>query len=206
MYQPKKYKKEDPDALFHFIREHPFATFVLNGDRILATHIPVLIKGESKKFVLFGHIAKHNEQCQYLKDGTDALLIFQGAHGYISSSWYEEKNISTWDYSAVHVNVKLRIQTEKELEDSLRELVTKFERDQENPLYYDDIPEDVIKDHLPHITGFWCEPVKIEGIAKLHQGFSSSDIRSVVTHLRAREDDNSTLLGEQILKENGQSN
>lgn len=68
-------------------------------------------------------MANHNEQQQYLKEGADALIIFQGPHAYVSASWYREKDISTWDYSAVHVNAKIRIQSREELELSLKELV-----------------------------------------------------------------------------------
>lgn len=201
MYQPKKYKKDNPEFLFKFIQQHPFATFVLNGERILATHIPVLTKGTPKDFILFSHIANHNEQFNYLKDDTEALLIFQGAHGYVSSSWYKEKDISTWDYSAVHVNVKLKIQSRAELEDSLKELVATFEKQQEDPLYYKDLPNKMLEDHLPRITGFWCEIERIQGIAKLHQGFDKEDINSVTAHLEKQQNNLNSALSENIKKE-----
>jgi transcriptional regulator len=183
MYQPTKYKKDDADFIFRFIQHHPFATFILNGDRLLATHIPVLTKGSAQDFRLFSHIANHNEQFEFLKDGTEALLIFQGADGYVSSSWYKEKDISTWDYSAVHLNVKLKKQSREELEESLRELVARFENPQKKPLYYQDIPKKMRENHLPLITGFWCEVEKIQGITKLHQGYDKEDIDSITTHL-----------------------
>jgi len=188
MYQPKKYLKDKPKYIFEFIRTHPFATFILNGNRILATHIPVLTEGNAEKFCLYSHIANHNEQIPYLKDGTEALLIFQGAHGYISSSWYREKDISTWDYSAVHVNVKLKIQTREELEKSLQKLVAHFETPQTKPLFYKDIPKQMLEDHLPQITGFWCEPFKVEAVAKLHQGAHKEDINSVTKNLEGLDD------------------
>lgn len=202
MYQPKKYLKKDREYIYKFIQENPFATFVLKGDRLLATHIPVLIKGPVDNFTLYAHIANHNEQYSFLKDGIEALLIFQGPHGYVSSSWYKEKDISTWDYSAVHVNVKLTLQTEEELEDSLQDLVYKFEKKQENPLFYKDLPRDMVEDHLPRITGFWCEPVKIEAIAKLHQGFEKEDLHSVTQHLEAENNPMSCPLSRDIKKEN----
>ncbi|MGY5846352.1 FMN-binding negative transcriptional regulator [Salegentibacter sp. HM20] len=183
MYQPKKYKKTGSAYIFNFIKEFPFASFVLNGERILATHIPVLPEGTSEDFLLFGHIANHNEQYQYLKDGTEALLIFQGPQGYVSSSWYKEKDISTWDYSAVHINVRIKLQSGEELEASLKKLVERFEKEQENPLWYEDIPLKMLEDHLPLITGFWCEPIKIEALAKLHQAYDKDDVDSVIRHL-----------------------
>ena len=201
MYQPKKYKKDDPEFIFKFIQHHPFATFIINGDRLLATHIPVLTLGTAKDFILFAHIANHNEQFKHLEDGKEALLIFQGAHGYVSSSWYKEKDISTRDYSAIHVNVKLKIQSREELEESLQELVATFEKQQENPLYYKDIPKEMLEDHLPHITGFWCKVEKIQAIAKLHQGYDKDDIASVTSHLEKQENNLSSALSENIKKE-----
>lgn len=206
MYQPKKYKKTDPDYIFRFIREHPFATVVLQGSHLLATHIPVLTDGNAQHFRLFSHIANHNKMLPWLKNGAEALLIFQGAHAYVSSSWYAEKDISTWDYSAVHVNAKITLQSEKELEKSLRQLVSRFEKNQEKPLFYDDIPSKMIEDNFHRITGFWCKPTKIEAIAKLHQGFGQEDINSVIQHLDSQTEPSSSALSRDIQKEHGTEN
>ncbi|WP_029036657.1 FMN-binding negative transcriptional regulator [Salinimicrobium xinjiangense] len=203
MFRQQKYLKKDPQYIYDFIQQHPFATFVLQGEELLATHIPVLITGTPEKFLLYGHIAEANEQYKFLKDGLEALLIFQGAHGYVSSSWYKDMNISTWDYSAVHVNVKLKLQSREELENSLQNLIQKFEKDQRCPIYYKDLPDDMVEDHLPLITGFWCEPVKVQAIAKLHQGFEKDDVESVRRHLEERQDPLSSKLSENLKKEHG---
>ncbi|WP_324720858.1 FMN-binding negative transcriptional regulator [Salinimicrobium sp. HB62] len=203
MFRQKKYLKKDSQYIYEFIDHHPFATFVLQGEELLATHIPVLIKGTPEKFQLYGHIAEANEQYKFLKDGLEALLIFHGAHGYVSSSWYKDINISTWDYSAVHVNVKLKLQTREELEQSLQKLIARFEKDQKCPIHYEDLPKDMVEDHLPLITGFWCEPTKVQAIAKLHQGFDKDDVHSVSRHLEARQDPLSSKLSENLNKEHG---
>ena len=203
MFRQKKYLKNDPQYIYNFIDHHPFATFVLQGEDLLATHIPVLITGTPEKFVLYGHIAEANEQYKYLKDGMEALLIFHGAHAYVSSSWYKEINISTWDYSAVHVNVRLKLQSREELEESLQNLIAKFEADQKCPIFYKDLPREMIEDHLPLITGFWCEPVKVQAIAKLHQGFEKDDVYSVTQHLEAGKDPVSSQLSKNIKTEHG---
>ncbi|CAL64993.1 FMN-binding negative transcriptional regulator [Christiangramia forsetii] len=202
MYRASKYQKDDKDFIYSFIEHHPFATFVLNGERLLATHIPILLEGEVSGWRLFSHIANHNEQLKYLKEGAEALVIFQGANAYISSSWYKEKDISTWDYSAVHVNAKIKLQTAEELENSLKELVSKFEKKQDKPLYYDNIPRKMLDEHLPLITGFWLEPYKVEGIAKLHQAYPKHDIEEVTKHLLSSEDTMKNDLGQAIKKEN----
>ena len=203
MYLPKKYQKTDSSYIFDFINQHPFATVVSPGNRLMATHLPVLTEGTSDNFRLFSHLANHNEQLQLLKDDSEALLIFQGAQAYISSSWYKEKDISTWDYSAVHVNVRVRRQTEKELEESLIKLVHHFEKDQKSPLMYHDIPKPMLLEHLPLITGFWCEIIHMEAIAKLHQGYPKEDVISVMGHLAAQENPGARELKNDIQKEHG---
>ena len=203
MYRPSKYRKDNKEFIFSFIQNHPFATFILKGENLLATHIPVLIEGDSTKWQLYAHIARHNEQLEYLRDGAEALVIFHGANAYISSSWYKEKDISTWDYSAVHVNARIKLQSRGELENSLINLVGRFESDQENPLYYKDLPDQMLKEHLPLITGFWLEPFKVEGIAKLHQGNDKEDIERTVNKLKDSVDTNDKEVSEAIKRENG---
>ena len=203
MYQPKKYRKTDPKYIFKFIQEHPLATIVLQGNRMMATHVPMLTEGEALDFRLFSHIANHNELIHFLRNGIEVLLIFQGAHGYVSSSWYDEKDISTWDYSAVHINALVALQSPAELEKSLEKLVNHFEQSQDNPLFYKDISRSMIEEHLPLITGFWCQPYKIEAVAKLHQGFDRKDVDSVTQHLEQLNQPLSSALSQTIRKEHG---
>lgn len=202
MYRPNKYIKDDKDHIFSFIQENPFATFILKGEILLATHIPVLLNGDKNDYELYSHIANHNEQSQYLKDGEEALIVFHGPQSYISSSWYKEKDISTWDYSAVHVNATIKLQTREELENSLRKLVEKFEEDQDNPLYYTDIPKKMLQDHLPLITGFWLKPFKVQGISKMHQSYPQHDIERIVSKLEEKGIPNQMDVSAAIKKEN----
>lgn len=202
MYRPLKYRKDDEEFIFSFIKKHPFATFVLNGKRLLATHIPVLPLGKPHDFKLFSHIANHNEQLAFLKNGAEALVIFHGPHAYVSSSWYREKDISTWDYSAVHVNARVVLQNKQELEYSLKKLVQQFEDKQEKPLFYDDLPKSMLREHLSQITGFWLEPYKIEGVAKLHQAYHKDDIRAVAKKLDEVDGYQEKALSDEMKKEN----
>ena len=202
MYRPASYIKEDKSHIFSFIQQNPFATMVSGGSNLIATHIPVLLEGHEDSWVLYSHMANHNDQRKRLVDGEEALLIFQGPHAYISSSWYREKDISTWDYSAVHVNASIRIQSREELENSLEKLVNRFEREQQNPLYYKDLPEKMLKDHLPLITGFWLDPFKMEAIAKLHQSYPQHDKVAVANKLEQSQDFECSAFLQDFKKEN----
>lgn len=204
MYKQSAFLKDDPQYIWNFIKKKPFATFVIKGSNLLATHIPVLSTGAPEKMVLFAHIAYNNEQIAFLKNDVEALVIFQGENAYVSSSWYEEADISTWDYSAVHVNGTIKLQTEIELLDSLIILVNHFEEVQEKPLYFSDIPKDIIKSHLPKIIGFWIYPSKVQAIAKMSQNKKEKDVESIISHL------NKTCshmdIQDQIRKENDRNN
>ncbi|MCM4155526.1 FMN-binding negative transcriptional regulator [Gramella sp. AN32] len=204
MYRPEKYKKDNEEFIFQFIKKHPFATLISRSENLVATHIPVLLQGDAVSFQLYAHIANHNEQLQSLKDGTEVLVIFHGPNSYISSSWYENKDISTWDYQAVHINGRIKLQTKQELEKSLESLVKYFEKDQEEPLYYSEIPQKMLEDHLPLITGFWIEPFKIQGIAKLHQKYKTEDINRVVKELKKSDDQIAQKLAEEMENENSE--
>jgi len=157
---------------------------VLQGTDLLATHIPILVKGTPDNFQLYSHIANHNEMHSFLKEDTKVLLIFQGAHGYVSSSLYQEKDISTWDYSAVHISATLQKQNLSELKTSLATLVNHFESKEEQPLTFQSLPKQMVEDHLPLITGFWLQPYQIKAIAKHHQGAKTQDVKNVVKHLK----------------------
>lgn len=170
--------------MYRFVQAHPFATMVVQGERLVATHIPIMTTGQAEDFTLYGHIANHNEMLPHIKDGTEVLLIFQGAHGYVSSSWYKNKvDASTWDYSAVHINATVKLQSRDELRESVKKLTHHFEKDQENPHYYDQLPEKMAEDMLNRITGFHLTPTKKQAIAKLHQGYDWEDLSGILNNI-----------------------
>ena len=185
MYQPHKYKNNQPEYIFNFIQQHPFAILVMHGRELLATHVPVLVDGNAANYRLFAHIANHNPMREYLADTKEMLLIFTGPDAYISSSWYSEPDIPTWDYAAVHINAEVRLQTEDELQVSLEKLIAHFEKDQPSPLAIGSIPENTWRENFQEITGFWLLPNRAVGIEKLHQGFSKHDVKTITNKLDA---------------------
>lgn len=184
MYQPKKYRNNSSKFLNAFVQNHPFATVVIKGDKLLATHIPILIDDDPTILRLYGHIANHNPMYAHIKDGAEMLLIFKGADSYISSSWYAEPEIPTWDYEAVHINARIKVQSDLELTHSLEKLIRHFEKDMKDPLQPNDIPHKIWNENFKEITGFWLEPMECLGVQKLHQGFDALDIHNIAINLK----------------------
>ncbi|SRR5690554_6213125 len=205
MYQPSKYRNDDRDFIFKFIQDHPFATVIIQGKHLLATHIPILVSGSAEKFRLFGHIANHNPMRGSLEENGEILVVFKGPDAYVSSSWYGSPDIPTWDYTAVHINATIHLQTSKELENSLKQLILHFEKNSVHPLDPTKIPESIWNENFHNITGFWLEPFICVGIEKLHQGFEKIIIENIVQQLN-QVPDHQEGIGELLKKKHRVSN
>ena len=59
-----------------------------------------MVKREGEEIVVSGHLAYGNRQWRTLNEEQESLIIFQGPHSYISSSWYEEQQVPTWNYQS----------------------------------------------------------------------------------------------------------
>ena len=105
MYSVPHYKEQDPQAIFDFIKAHPFALVTGLGDSYpVATHIPleVTVKDDGKVF-LCGHMMRKSDHHQAFSKNEHVLAIFNGPHGYVSASWYSTPALaSTWNYMTVN--------------------------------------------------------------------------------------------------------
>jgi len=93
------------------VRDNPFAAVISTGPGgPVATHLPVIIPPAGRLAaggVLWGHLARANPQWQTFEAARPVLLIFTGAHAYVSPAHYQrEPSVPTWNYSAVHVTAR----------------------------------------------------------------------------------------------------
>ena len=104
MYTPPHNRQDDPQAVFAFMREFPFAAVVTSGEAgLMATHIPLTVDGTGDSYRISGHLAKANPQAAQLAAWTEVMAIFSAPHGYVSPSNYEPGVwVPTWNYVAVH--------------------------------------------------------------------------------------------------------
>lgn len=199
MYTAKVNRNENTEELREFIHANGFAILVSTVEgKPWATHVPLLLSGDKKK--LQGHIAKGNKQWKEWNADTEVLAIFQGAHAYISSSWYDHENVSTWNYLAVHVYGKLKIQTEQELLNSLKELTDKYEKQSEKPVSVDRMNPNYVKREMLGIVGFEIEISKMEAAYKLSQNRDAKNHEMIVTELEKRGDQGSIAIATEMKK------
>ena len=196
MYRPAFFREDRLDVLHGLIRTHPFAQLVTAGGRGLqANPLPMLIDPEaSPKGTLRGHLARGNDQVAALREGVEALVIFQGPQAYVSPAWYPSKDapgpghgkvVPTWNYVAVHAWGMPRVIDDVAwLRRLVGDLTEAQERDRTNPWAVEDAPEEFIAGMLKAIVGIEIPIDRIEGKWKLSQNRPEPDRRGVVDGLR----------------------
>src|SRR6266404_2997649 len=124
MYNYPHYKEQDQERLFEFMSSHPFVTLIGcdRKGRVEATQIPVLVERKEGRVLIHGHIAKKSEHHNAFEENPDVLVLFTGAHTYVSGSWYSGNphQASTWNYISVHARGQIKFQDEKSLIELLK--------------------------------------------------------------------------------------
>lgn len=183
MYIPKQYRMDHDEAV-QFMKSYPFALLVtVDEHRPLATHIPLEIREVKGKIYATGHIAYGNMQKKTLDNNSNVLLIFQGPHAYISSSWYDHENVPTWNYLAIHAYGTARVLTKDELKSDLESLLKHYESHRQNGRTWDTFNPEFLESEMKGIVGYEIEITSIQAAAKMSQNRTDTDYQSIVTEL-----------------------
>ncbi len=193
MYIPPHFAEHNKQEIEQLVREFSFATLVSVHDNIpWATHIPLeLVIETDGQWWLHGHVARANPQWKNFESLPDVLAIFMGPHTYVSPSWYNHKNVPTWNYTAVHLYGKPMLVEGAELEAMLQKLMNKYEAlHAEKPQGYHEIPERTLAIDLRGVVGFKIEVTRIQAISKLSQNRDAESHASVIEHLKQTGEQN----------------
>jgi transcriptional regulator len=203
MYIPAFNAVHDPAILFDLMRHSSFATLVTNHEGApYATHLPFLLDTDASEHgTLIAHMARGNAQWRDFDGLNEALTIFQGAHAYISPSWYEEPvSVPTWNYAVAHAyGVPRVIEDESRVRAILRNIVDLHEGAFDAP-WRMDLPEDFLHKQLTAIVAFEIPITRLEGKLKMSQNRSPDDQRRVAEALSASPDANAQAVGD-IMRE-----
>lgn len=188
MYTPPYFKVSDQEEMIAFMQQHPFALLVsAHAKEPEVTHLPLEVEKRGDELFLTGHVARNNPQGGMLGQ-TDAsvLVIFQGAHAYVSSSWYSQPSVPTWNYMALHAYGQARVITSGEkVTGMMQALLSKYEQGQQFPVTWGAVPEKVMDGLLNGITCFEIKVERIEAKYKLSQNRNEQDRQSIISHLEA---------------------
>ncbi|MGE5701152.1 MAG: FMN-binding negative transcriptional regulator [Clostridia bacterium] len=199
MYIPSHFAETDKQTLFDFMEANSFAILFSQKDGVpQASHLPFLLDREEE--CLYGHMAIANG---HWRDASgEVMVVFSGAHAYISPSWYQEKAaVPTWNYTAVHAYGTFEQVKAEELPPILAKSVEQYESTFAEPWRLEDADPEYVGKMSKAIVGFRIKLSKLEGKWKLNQNHSRERQERVVVALKAQGDENSLQIA-QLMEDN----
>lgn len=198
MFIPKIYKSEDQELMKKIISDNGFALLISDKGKLSATHSMFLFNENNNGFFLETHISKANFQAKVLKDGDEVLCDFLGAHSYISSSWYEKANVSTWNYEAVQIRGRVKLMNDEELYQHLEKLTFKYEKTQKCPMFVENMGDEMVRKEMKGAFGMHIFPTEIFIAKKLSQNRNEVDFENIILNLEESNNENSLKIGEKM--------
>ncbi|MBL8078504.1 MAG: FMN-binding negative transcriptional regulator [Anaerolineales bacterium] len=195
MYTPKLYREEDREKILEFLKRNNFPALVTSdGEKLIATHLPVeVVETGNDTLKIYSHMSRANLQWKSFSE-QEALLIFQGAHTYISPTWYNHVNVPTWNYMMVHVYGKARVVDGEELKSTLGRLVERHETGCDYRM--ESLPGEFVEKELKGAVGFVVDVTRIDAGYKLSQNRNDEDHANIIRELELRGDEESTRVAE----------
>jgi len=190
MYIPKLYREEVHENILEFLHANNFPALVTHdGEKPIATHLPVeVIEAEDGALTILGHMSRANPQWKSFGE-QEVLLIFQGAHTYISPRWYSQVNVPTWNYMIVHLYGKVRLVEGDELYSLMSRLVQKHEAETSYSL--EGLPQDFVQKEMNGVVGLAVDVTRIDAEYKLSQNRNDEDHENIIRELEGRGDEQS---------------
>jgi transcriptional regulator len=191
MYLPDPFAESQISELQRIVREHPLGILVTHTPNGLdANHIPFELDDARGAFgTLLAHIARANPLWREVENGTQVLVIFRGAQGYISPNWYPSKqethrHVPTWNYEVVHAHGRIKmVDDERFVRGVVARLTRQHEMTEPHPWKIGDAPQDYIDQMLKQIVGIEIEVTRLEGKRKLSQNRDRRDFEGTVRAL-----------------------
>jgi uroporphyrinogen-III synthase/predicted FMN-binding regulatory protein PaiB len=202
VYIPEFNRQENRAAILGFMRANPFAILVSNAEGIpFATHLPLLVEDAGDQFVVQGHMAKANAHWKSMKTGEESLVIFHGAHAYISPALYEiRESVPTWNYAAVHVYGESTVFSDEAcLKETLDRMINAF--DSSYMSQWSNLSDEYRSRMMKHIVGFEIKVKRLEAKFKLSQNRTKGEQSRVIQSLSQSKDSNISAVAELMQKE-----
>lgn len=188
MYIPASFREKRTEILHELMQAHPLGLLVTNGvNGLHASPLPFLLYPDEGEFgVLRSHMARANPHWKELAVLAECLVVFQGAEGYITPSWYPSKAethkvVPTWNYATVHAwGMASVVDDAAWLRRQLNDLTGYHEKPRLQPWSVDDAPADYVVAQMKAIIGIEIPIRRIEGKCKMSQNKDEADRAGVL--------------------------
>ncbi len=174
----------DEHVARQIVADHPWAMLISSGgSELVASHYPVLMDGSADRLTLLTHVGRPDDRLHGLGDG-EVLVVFQGAHGYVSPSWYVPGTsvAPTWNFTALHCWGTPQVLEPQENLDVLARLTERFEQHVDEPMWLDreraaPLARGTVGLRIP-VDRFTCK-------VKMSQDKDPESVQNVIDMLRA---------------------
>ena len=183
------YILDDEAEIKRLVRENPWVTFVSQpgpgiDDSMVASHYPALLDDEADGLALLTHFGRPDEKLHGIGSGRELLMIVQGAHGYVSPSWYADPSdfVPTWNHVTAHLYGVPEVLTHEQNLAVLERLVDHFEAGMPGARSLRIDPEAASR-LAKGTIGFRIPVTRVEARKKLSQNRTDADRENVHAHL-----------------------
>lgn len=185
MYDISYFKAGHPDEVLDYMRTNPFA-LICGADKNgmpVATQVPFLFSQRGDQLFLQGHFMKKQDHTEAFYQNPNALVVFSGAHSYVSASWYTDKqSASTWNYQTVQAAGKLQYKDEIFLQELLTQL-TEFFEVPDSPSLVQNMDQQYVQRMMQAIVAFEVEVTSIRHTFKLSQNRDKQSQANIIAEL-----------------------
>jgi transcriptional regulator len=202
MYRPPAFAEDRLPVLHDLIRAHPLGLLVTGGPRgLVANAVPFTLADGGPCGTLRAHLARANDQAEALREGEEALVVFQGPQAYVSPSFYPSKRehgrvVPTWNYVVVQARGRAVVTDDAGwLREQIGALTEAHEGPRAAPWAVDDAPAPFVAAQVRAIVGVEIAVERIEGKWKASQNRPEPDRAGVAEGLRAEGSAMAALIG-----------
>jgi transcriptional regulator len=193
VYVPKHFEVTDTAWCHALMGAQSFALMITADDTgaPFATHLPILVDERRGPLgTLRGHVARANPHWRHLAAGRPTLVVFSGAHAYVSPSWYAtHPAVPTWNYVAVHASgTGALVEDAEQVRALLADLVHVYESPGPEAWSFEALPADYVAGMQRGIVAFEIPIARLEGKAKLSQNRDAVDRGRTREALAASDD------------------
>ena len=191
MYQPKHFQEENSRFINGLVNDNPLGTLILSTDGSFeVNHIPFVMDSDSSGIrKLRAHVPRTNSLIDLVSESATCVVVFQGAEGYITPSWYATKRkhgkvVPTWNYAVVHVHGSIRaVDDASWVKQQLEDLTNQNEMKRHRKWKISDAPSDFTASQLSVLVGLEVIAEKTEAKTKASQNQPQENQASILDSL-----------------------
>ncbi len=187
MYNLPYFKEKDLAVVKDFMKTNPFVFLsgVDAANQPVASQVPMLIEERGDQLFLMGHMMRNTDHHLAFQQNPHALVVFTGAHTYVSASWYTNKQTgSTWNYMSVHAKGLLSFVDNAVLLDILTRTTAMFENNPGSPSLVEKMPQEYLDKMMKAIVGFEINVSHLDNVFKLSQNRDKESYLTITDKLK----------------------